>query len=179
MNLPNRITLIRILLVPVFIALFYIYKESYISGIIFAVASLTDFLDGYLARKNNQITAFGKFIDPLADKILVITALILFVENEILPALPVIIIVYREFAVSGFRLIAANKGVTIAAGKSGKIKTVLQLIGIVAILFANGLHSFDRILQFGVVMIYLSVVMCIVSFVIYIKQNIHVLDLGN
>ncbi len=179
MNLPNKITLVRILLVPVFIALFYMFKESYISCIVFALASVTDFLDGYLARKNNQVTAFGKFIDPLADKILVITALILFVESNILPALPVIIIIYREFAVSGFRLVAANKGITIAAGKSGKIKTVLQLVGITMILLTNGLDKFQTIYNAGIVVMYLSVIMCVVSFVIYIKQNLNVFQSSN
>lgn len=176
MNLPNKLTILRILLIPIFIALFYIYDVSYISGVVFAIASFTDFIDGYLARKHNQVTAFGKFIDPLADKILVISALLLFVERGIISAIPVIIIIFREFAVSGFRLVATNKGVTIAAGKSGKIKTVLQLVGIIMVLFSNGLAGFENLLNIGMVLIYLSVVMSIISFIIYIKQNLHVLD---
>lgn len=174
MNLPNKITIARMFLVPVLIALYYLYPNTYAPAIIFIIASLTDMLDGYLARKNNQITAFGKFIDPLADKILAITALILFVESKILPAVPVIIVIYREFAVSGFRLVAANKGITIAAGKTGKIKTALQFIGIAMILISMG-GNFNQLLNIGVITIYLSVVMTVVSFIIYIKENIEVL----
>ena len=174
MNLPNKITIARMFLVPVLIVLYYMYPNTYAPAIIFIIASLTDMLDGYLARKNNQITAFGKFIDPLADKILAITALILFLESEILPAVPVIIVIYREFAVSGFRLVAANRGVTIAAGKTGKIKTTLQFIGIAMILIAIG-GDFNQLLSIGVITIYLSVVMTVVSFIVYIKDNIEVL----
>lgn len=174
MNLPNKITIARMFLVPVLIALYYLYPNTYAPALIFIIASLTDMLDGYLARKNDQITAFGKFIDPLADKILAITALILFVEGKILPAIPVIIVIYREFAVSGFRLVAANKGITIAAGKTGKIKTALQFIGIAMILISMG-GNFNQLLNIGVITIYLSVVMTVVSFIIYIKENIEVL----
>lgn len=174
MNLPNKITIARMFLVPVLIALYYLYPNTYAPALIFIIASLTDMLDGYLARKNDQITAFGKFIDPLTDKILAITALILFVEGKILPAIPVIIVIYREFAVSGFRLVAANKGITIAAGKTGKIKTALQFIGIAMILISMG-GNFNQLLNIGVITIYLSVVMTVVSFIIYIKENIEVL----
>lgn len=174
MNLPNKITIARMFLVPVLIVLYYMYPNTYAPAIIFIIASLTDMLDGYLARRNDQITAFGKFIDPLADKILAITALILFLESEILPAVPVIIVIYREFAVSGFRLVAANRGVTIAAGKTGKIKTALQFIGIAMILIAIG-GDFNQLLSIGVITIYLSVVMTVVSFIVYIKDNIEVL----
>lgn len=174
MNLPNKITIARMFLVPVLIALYYLYPNTYAPAIIFIIASLTDMLDGYLARKNDQITAFGKFIDPLADKILAITALILFVESKILPAIAVIIVIYREFAVSGFRLVAANRGVTIAAGKTGKIKTALQFIGIAMILISMG-GNFNQLLNIGVITIYLSVVMTVVSFIVYIKENIEVL----
>ncbi|MDO5716701.1 MAG: CDP-diacylglycerol--glycerol-3-phosphate 3-phosphatidyltransferase [Tissierellia bacterium] len=171
MNIPNRLTVLRIFLVPVFILLFYLYRESYISGIVFAVAALTDFLDGYLARKNNQITIFGKFMDPLADKILAMSALIIFVEQGIIYAWPVIIVVFREFAVSGFRLVAATKGTTIAAGKSGKIKTLTQLIGITFILFSHRLYGFDLIFDLGVTLVYISVLLTIVSFMIYLYNN--------
>lgn len=174
MNLANKITIARMFLIPVLIVLYYMYPNTYAPAIIFIIASLTDMLDGYLARKNDQITAFGKFIDPLADKILAITALILFLESEILPAVPVIIVIYREFAVSGFRLVAANRGVTIAAGKTGKIKTALQFIGIAIILIAIG-GDFNQLLSIGVITIYLSVVMTVVSFIVYIKDNIEVL----
>ena len=101
MNTPNKLTVLRICLVPVFIALFYIYRETYISGIVFTIAALTDALDGYLARKNDEITVFGKFMDPLADKILVLSALTIFVEQSIISAVSVIIIIFREFIISG------------------------------------------------------------------------------
>ncbi len=176
MNLPNKITVVRLLLVPVFIALFYYYQYSYIAGIIFTIAALSDFLDGYLARKNNQITTFGKFMDPLADKILVVSAQVLLLEEGVISALPVIVTVYREFAVSGYRLIAATHGKTIAAGISGKIKTVTQMIGIVIVLFTKGFPALDNIMRFGVILIDISAVIAVISLIIYIKQNSHVLS---
>ena len=131
MNLPNKLTIFRILLVPI---------EYWIIDFIFILASLTDKLDGYLARKNNQITTFGKFLDPLADKILVLTAMIMLVEMSKLPAWIPIIVLAREFLVSGYRLIAVeNDGIVIAASKWGKLKTVTQMLAItLAIIDLNG-----------------------------------------
>lgn len=175
MNTPNKLTLLRIFLVPVFILLFYIYRESYISGIVFTIAALTDMLDGYLARKNNQITVFGKFMDPLADKILVLSALTIFVEQHLIYAIAVIIVIFREFTISGFRLMAAKKGVTIAAGFWGKIKTIVQLVGIVIVLFSNNVPALSHFLCLGIYAIYASVGLAILSLLVYIKDNYKVI----
>lgn len=141
MNLPNKLTIFRILLVPVMVIIPYlnisgtflnISIEYWIMGLIFVIASYTDHLDGKLARKNNQITAFGKFADPLADKILVLAAMLIFVEAKSLPAWIPIIVLFREFVVSGYRLIAVEKGgEVIAASIWGKLKTVTQMIAII------------------------------------------------
>ncbi len=146
MNLPNKLTVFRILLVPVMVIISYLNLNELIIGIsikniiilcIFVVASYTDHLDGKLARKNHQITTFGKFLDPLADKILVLAAMLILVEQNTLPAWIPIIVVFREFVVSGYRLIAVEKnGKVIAANIWGKIKTVTQMIGIM-LMFLN------------------------------------------
>lgn len=141
MNLPNKLTLFRIILVPIMVIVSFfdipgsflgISTTMWIMELIFIIASITDKLDGYLARKNNQVTNFGKFLDPIADKILVVAAMILFVEMGRLPAWIPIIIIFREFAVSGYRLIAVqNSGKVIAANVWGKLKTVTQMIAII------------------------------------------------
>lgn len=146
MNLPNKLTIFRILLVPIMVIIPYLNISGvflqipisyWIMGLIFALASYTDHLDGKLARKNNQITAFGKFADPLADKILVLAAMLIFVEANSLPAWIPIIVLFREFVVSGYRLIAVEKGgKVIAASIWGKIKTVSQMIAIL-LMFIN------------------------------------------
>ena len=137
MNLPNKLTIFRILLVPVMVIIPYLNISGnflgisiayWIMGLIFIIASYTDHLDGKLARKNNQITAFGKFADPLADKILVLAAMLIFVEEKSLPAWIPIIVLFREFVVSGYRLIAASIW--------GKLKTVTQMIAII-LMFIN------------------------------------------
>ena len=153
MNLPNKITIIRIFLVPIMllVPLLGITGETFWGAslenitilIIFLIASITDFLDGYLARKNNMVTNFGKFLDPIADKLLVITALIMLVEQGTIPSWIPIIIVAREFMVSGIRMLAAGKGNVIAASMLGKIKTVSQIIAIsLAFLDTNPFMSF-------------------------------------
>lgn len=179
MNTPNKLTVLRIFLVPVFIALFYIYRDTCISGIVFAIAALTDTLDGYLARKYNQITVFGKFMDPLADKILVLSALTIFVEQSIISAVSVIIIIFREFIISGFRLLAAQKGVTIAANFWGKLKTVVQLIGVLIVLFSNNIPYLNHFLNIGIYTIYASVVLAVISLCVYVYDNIAVVFGGN
>lgn len=141
MNLPNKLTIFRMILVPIMVIipflgiggqLFGIPIEYWIIDFIFILASLTDKLDGYLARKNNQVTTFGKFLDPLADKILVLAAMMMLVEMTKLPAWIPIIVLAREFLVSGYRLIAVEKGgKVIAASKWGKLKTVTQMIAII------------------------------------------------
>ncbi|NLK63071.1 MAG: CDP-diacylglycerol--glycerol-3-phosphate 3-phosphatidyltransferase [Fusobacteria bacterium] len=138
MNLPNKLTVFRMIIVLPFIILLFLGKSniwySIGAGIIFGIASLTDFLDGYIARKKGIVTDFGKLMDPLADKILVLSALICFIELGYIPAWMVIIIVIREFLVTGIRVIAASKGEIIPAGKLGKYKTISQMIAIPIIL---------------------------------------------
>lgn len=147
MNLPNKLTIFRIILVPIMVIISFfdipgsflgISTTMWILDLIFIIASITDELDGYLARKNNQVTNFGKFLDPIADKILVAAAMIMFVEMGRLPAWIPIIVIFREFAVSGYRLIAVqNNGTVIAANIWGKLKTVTQMLGIIFMFLTN------------------------------------------
>lgn len=145
MNTPNKITILRVILIPVFMVMMLLdFKYSNILAFcIFVVASATDGIDGYLARKNNLVTNFGKFMDPLADKLLVTSALLIFVQWGQMPAWSVMIILTREFAVTGLRLVAAAEGEVIAAGMSGKVKTVVSIIAICAMI--TPLHSFELI----------------------------------
>ena len=143
MNLPNKLTMLRVILIPFFI--FFLLTDmfdmtgAWIALGIFCVASFTDFLDGQIARRCNLVTNFGKFMDPLADKLLVCSALICFVEMNFLPSWFVIIIIAREFIISGFRLVASDAGVVIAASWWGKFKTVSQMITIILFMFMKGL----------------------------------------
>lgn len=135
MNMPNKLTLARIILIPVFVFFLLMRSSlplvaSWISFLVFVIASLTDAADGYLARKNNQVTNFGKIADPLADKLLVSSALIGFVSLNLISPWPVIIIIGREFAVTGLRVIAASEGFIISASIWGKLKTITQIIAI-------------------------------------------------
>ena len=143
MNLPNKLTMMRVIMVPffmVFAAMSHMgtlrFNATYalIAGILFAVASFTDFLDGYLARKNHLVTDFGKFMDPLADKMLVLSAMCFFIENGQMPGWAVAIVLFREVAVSGLRLIAVEQSRVIAAARSGKIKTGCTMVGLGAML---------------------------------------------
>ncbi|MBB6622946.1 CDP-diacylglycerol--glycerol-3-phosphate 3-phosphatidyltransferase [Clostridium gasigenes] len=137
MNLANKLTMLRIFLVPlflIFIAAQGIPFGTFIATIIFIIASLTDQLDGYIARSRNQVTTFGKFMDPLADKLLVTAALISLVGMQVIPSWAAVIIIAREFAVSGLRTLAASEGKIISASYWGKVKTVIQIIAIVALL---------------------------------------------
>ena len=133
MNLPNKLTMLRILLIPVFMVVLYLgfAGSTYVALAIFIVASLTDLLDGKIARKYNLVTDFGKFADPLADKMLTTAALLWFVECGQMPAWALLIVIVREFAVSGLRMIAADKGKVIAAGWSGKVKTASTMVCII------------------------------------------------
>ena len=135
MNLPNKLTLLRILLVPAVIAVILIDFPFHfaVAGVLFGIAAITDALDGRIARRDNLITDFGKFADPLADKILVISVLVCFVKLGLCGAIPLIIIIFREFTVTSVRLVAAAKGKVIAANMWGKVKTVTQIVAIVAI----------------------------------------------
>lgn len=137
MNVPNTLTIIRVLLIPFFVAFMLCNitaYDNYIALAIFIVASLTDTLDGYLARKNNQVTNFGKFMDPLADKLLVMSAMVWFVEVGWMPAWAFFIVIARELAVTGLRLVAVEQGLVIAAGKSGKVKTASTMVCICLLL---------------------------------------------
>ncbi|QAT61667.1 CDP-diacylglycerol--glycerol-3-phosphate 3-phosphatidyltransferase [Acidilutibacter cellobiosedens] len=176
MNLPNKLTIFRICLVPFFV--FFLFSNlkygQYIAVSIFILASLTDTLDGHIARSRNLITTFGKFMDPLADKILVSAAFISLVELGKVPSWIVIIIISRELAITGFRTVAVSEGVTIAADKWGKMKTVTQLIAVIALLLNN--YPFSLInFPFDKIMLYISVVFTIISGVNYIYVNRKVL----
>ena len=178
MNLANKITMFRVILIPFFLVVmlgdfFQEPQRNYIATGIFVLASLTDWLDGYIARSRNLITNFGKFVDPLADKLLVLSALVSMVELLLIPAYVVIIIIGREFIVTGFRLIAVEKNIVIAAGFSGKLKTAVQMIMIIFILL--GFNSREALI-FADVLIFASVALSIYSAVEYIVKNKEVLS---
>ena len=188
MNLANKLTLIRIFLVPVFL-LFIATKDipygSFIATFIFILASLTDKLDGYIARSRNQITNFGKFMDPLADKLLVTAALISLVELHVVPGWAAVVIIAREFAVSGLRSIAAAQGRVIAASWWGKIKTVIQIIAIILLLLKVNIHDAKLLKIFVIdnhyvkeffriaptIMLMVAVIVTLISGYDYFKKN--------
>ena len=169
MNLPNKLTTLRMLLVPVFIIV-YLLGYEIPSLIIFSIASFTDFLDGYLARKYNLISNYGKIMDPLADKLLVTAALVCMVQTGIVPAWMVIVILAREFAITGLRAVAASEGTVIAAAWSGKIKTVTQMIAIIFLLLDNWPFSLFNI-PFANIMLWVAVIMTIYSGLEYMIKN--------
>lgn len=174
MNLANRLTLARVFLIPIFILVLYVFDSKtgdYVAAAIFTVASLTDFLDGYIARSRNMVTDFGKFMDPLADKLLVASALIYFVETGDLSAVIVIIIISREFIISGFRLVAANKQKVIAAGIWGKVKTFVTMIMIVVLLVDINLMLFDWL---EIILVFAATLFTVISAVDYIIKNLSV-----
>ena len=177
MNTPNKLTIARMILVPFFV-LFILTGSGgdanrYICLAIFVVASITDWFDGYLARKNNLVTNFGKFMDPLADKLLVCSALICMIELDRLPAWFVIIIIAREFIISGFRLIAAENGVVIAANYWGKFKTVSQMVMIILLILNFG-GVFEILTQ---IFVWISLALTVISLITYIVQNKNVISM--
>ncbi len=178
MNLPNKLTILRVLLIPFFV--FFMLADSFgrtgrlVALALFCIASFTDFLDGHIARKHNLVTNFGKFMDPLADKLLVCSALICFVEMEELAAWIVIIIMAREFIISGFRLVASDNGVVIAANMWGKFKTVSQMIMIILIIL-----DVEELEMVTDIFIYLALALTVISLEEYIRKNLHVLKEGN
>lgn len=194
MNLANKLTLIRIFLVPVFL-LFIATKDipygSFIATFIFILAALTDKLDGYIARSRNQITNFGKLMDPLADKLLVTAALISLVELQVVPAWAAVVIIAREFAVSGLRSIAASQGRVIAASWWGKIKTVIQIIAIILLLLNVNIHDAKLLKIFVIdnhyikeffrivptIMLMVAVVITLISGYDYFKKNKDAVDM--
>lgn len=176
MNLPNKLTIFRVILIPFFVffvlAPYFPEYGKYIAVAIFIIASLTDLLDGKIARKYNLVTNFGKFMDPLADKLLVCSALICLVSNGKLPAWIVIIIISREFIISGFRLIASDNGIVIAAGYWGKFKTTFQMLMVIVLILDIGTPFFDML---GLVLTYVALALTIISLVDYLVRNKDVL----
>lgn len=179
MNLPNKITIARVFMIPLFLIIYLIPNIPYgnvIAAAIFVIACLTDALDGYLARKYHLVTNFGKFMDPLADKLLVCAALICFVELKLVPAWIIIIIISREFIISGFRLVASDNGVVIAASYIAKFKTTAQMIMSILLIINFNLPVFNVLEQ---IFIYLSLILTVVSLVDYLYKNRNVLSENN
>ena len=175
MNIANKVTTLRLFLIPVFVVFYYIFGRTYnIAAILFILASLTDALDGYLARSRNLITNFGKFVDPLVDKVLTLAAFIVLVEARIIPAWAVIIIVSRELIITGFRTIAADQGITIAASSWGKAKTISQMIALFCLLL-----DFEILNNIGIYIFYIALVLTVISGLDYMIKNKEVLDLEN
>ncbi|MEE1378660.1 MAG: CDP-diacylglycerol--glycerol-3-phosphate 3-phosphatidyltransferase [Oribacterium sp.] len=178
MNLPNKLTLLRVVLIPVFVVLLLLeggqnYTLRIAALIVFCIASFTDFLDGQIARRNNLVTNFGKFMDPLADKLLVCSALICMIELEQLPSWYVITVIAREFIISGFRLVAADNGIVIAASWWGKFKTTFQMLTVILlILNIPALHTVTLIIA-GI-----AFVLTLVSLLDYIAKNYKVITEG-
>ncbi len=170
MNLPNKLTILRVIMIPFFIVFMYLdfAAAKWIALGIFIAAAITDTLDGQIARRCNLVTNFGKFMDPLADKLLVCSAMIVLVDMERIPAWIVIVIIAREFIISGFRLIAAEKGNVIAAGIWGKCKTVVQMV-MVCFLIANIGGSVIHIIE--QILIYLALILTVVSLIDYLVSN--------
>lgn len=171
MNIANKLTVLRIFLVPIFVISMIMYPDNgTIPLIIFVLASLTDFLDGYLARKHNLVTTFGKFLDPVADKLLTLSAFIMLIEQSQIPAWGVCVIVSREIAITGFRVIAASSGTTIAASSFGKIKTITQIVSIILLLLN---------FEYAIYVFYLAVIFTLLSGIEYFTKNKDALDLTN
>lgn len=194
MNLPNKLTLLRIILIPIMVIIAYIRPlaeidlfldvtlANFLMVLIFVIASLTDFLDGYLARKLNQVTTFGKFADPLADKILVMAALLLLMSQNVVHAWVIIIILAREFIVTGIRLLAVEGGKVIAASKLGKYKTATTMIAIIVLFFheigasvgiIDGTEfDFNNPIFFvGNILMYIALILTVVSGLDYFIKN--------
>lgn len=188
MNLANKLTVMRMILVPIFLVFLVFDCIPYgklVATALFIIASITDKLDGYIARSRNQVTNFGKFMDPLADKLLVTAAIISLVELRFIPAWAVVVIIAREFAVSGLRTIAASDGTVIAASWWGKIKTVIQMIAIILLLLKVSIGEYTFLSDFiggakvlswifnslSIYMFYIAVVITIISGVDYFIKN--------
>lgn len=202
MNLPNKLTLSRIFLVPVFMLIiipipqwtvdssflsfihpqleainhFIINYGNYIAALLFFIAASTDGLDGYIARKRKQVTRFGKFLDPIADKLLVTAALIALVERNELSSWAAIVIIGREFIITGLRLVAASEGIVISASKWGKIKTVTQIVAILAVLIRDYLMTLLFNIPIDRFLMFIAVVATVYSAYEYIVKNADVID---
>lgn len=175
MNLPNKITIFRVIMIPMFLVLLLvpgIPYGNYIATAVFVIACASDAVDGHIARKYNLVTNFGKFMDPLADKLLVCSALICFVELSYMPAWVVIVITAREFIISGFRTLAADNGVVIAAGVWGKLKTIVQMVMCIVLLLQLPFGFMNVVEQ---ILIYLALALTVISLVEYIWKNKNIL----
>ncbi|MDE5866735.1 MAG: CDP-diacylglycerol--glycerol-3-phosphate 3-phosphatidyltransferase, partial [Lachnospiraceae bacterium] len=169
MNLPNKLTMFRVILIPFFVLFMLVditSVDKWIALAIFIIASLTDLLDGKIARKYNLVTNFGKFMDPLADKLLVCSALICLVEMSVLPAWIVIIIISREFIISGFRLIASDNGVVIAASYFGKFKTTFQMV-MICLMIAD----IEALIILTTVVMWVALALKVISLIDYLVKN--------
>ena len=169
MNLPNKLTLLRVFMIPIFVVFMLVDItpfDNWIALAVFILASLTDLLDGKIARKYNLVTNFGKFMDPLADKLLVCSAMICLVEMHIIPAWIVIIIIAREFIISGFRLIASDNGVVIAASYWGKFKTVFQMV-MICLMIAN----FPQLQILTDIIMWIALILTVVALIDYLVKN--------
>lgn len=190
MNLPNKITISRIFMIPIFIIILSLPLDwgelsiggdatlpvhHLVGGLIFIIASITDFVDGHLARKYNLITNMGKFLDPLADKLLVSAALILLVQLDLAPAWIVIIIISREFAVTGMRLVAAGEGIVLAASNMGKLKTTFQILSISLLMLHNFPFSYIGI-PMDMITLYIAMILTAWSGIDYFIKNAHVMS---
>ena len=177
MNLPNKLTTFRVILIPFFvfflISPFFDGYGNYIALAIFIIASLTDMADGKIARKYNLVTNFGKFMDPLADKLLVCSAMICLVDLKLIPVWVVLIIIAREFIISGFRLVASDNGIVIAASYWGKFKTTFQMIGVVLLIF-----NIPALSTLTTIIVWIALALTVISLVDYIVKNAGVLTEG-
>ncbi len=169
MNLPNKLTMLRVLAVPVFIIV-YLLGHIYVATIIFILVSATDALDGHIARSRGLVTNFGKIMDPLADKILVISALVILVQLSVVPGWMLIVILAREFIVAGLRTVAAADGIVIAAGFSGKLKTVSQMIAVPLLLLENWPCRYIGV-PLDMIMLWICVILTVISGIEYIVKN--------
>jgi CDP-diacylglycerol--glycerol-3-phosphate 3-phosphatidyltransferase len=171
MNLPNKLTILRVILIPFFLVFLLVDSipgGKWIALAIFIVASITDTLDGQIARRKNLVTNFGKFMDPLADKLLVCSAMIALVDMDRIPVWVVIIIIAREFIISGFRLVASDNGVVIAAGWWGKVKTVVQMIMVIVLICDFGGNAVAIVEN---ILIYAALALTIISLIDYLVKN--------
>lgn len=175
MNLPNKLTILRIIAIPVFIVVL-LMGHRYIATVIFIAAALTDMLDGHIARKYNMVTNFGKLMDPLADKLLVMSALLLLVQLGNVAGWMAVVILAREFAVTGLRQVAASEGIIIAAGVTGKVKTILQMIAIPLLLLDNWPGCYIG-MPLDQIFLWAAVIMTIISGTEYIVKNRQLLSM--
>lgn len=179
MNIANKLTVFRLLLIPIIVVIMSIYKtDNLLPAAIFILAAITDTLDGKLARKYDMVTDFGKFMDPLADKMMTCAVLVMLMDLQKIPAWSVIIIIMREFGIMGFRVIAASKGKVIAASFFGKLKTTFQFLAIILFLLNNKI-IYEFPIRIDMIVFYVAVFFTVLSFIDYFIKNINVLDLKN